>query len=179
MNTSSTRSTAYQRRPVNCGCEGAIPARCVHSDGLKTPRSPPGSRSSRGGLPRPSGRRKVCCTAERVDLNDPPISRTTCSDVVRVRCGDHEVSGRRRAGAQSSHTSFRRAWQSILDSLAPDRRAIPFARAGLARRSYSLAGHRCSGDAPLPKREGALRRRSNAAARTKARERERDWAPKP
>jgi len=165
---------------VNCGGEGAIPARCVHPDGLKAPRSPPGSRSSRGGLPRRSARRKACCTAERVDLNDPPITRTTCSDVVRVRCGDHEVSGRRRAGAQSGHAivSTKRAPASST-RLLPTVTRDAFARGQTARRSYSFAGHRCSGDAFLPNVKGlfavaAMRQRGRKHAKGK-----RDWAPKP
>lgn len=68
--------------------------------------------------------RKERSTAERAELG-PSTRVCTCSDVMRVRCGDNWVSGRQQAGAHGGFTSRKRRCQTrILDSFAPDRRGL-------------------------------------------------------
>jgi len=154
---------------------GSDPRTPHHSDGLKTPRSSPGSRSSRGGLPRPSACRKVCCTAERADLrptdNTYDVVPTSCgSGAVTMRCPGDDEPGLTTA----THRFDERDQHPRLACSRPTRR-FPFER-GATRASLVLwSWPPISGDAPLPSMKGLFAKQQLPRGRKHATE-ERDPA---
>jgi hypothetical protein len=99
--------------------------------------------------------------AERVELR-PSVARMACSDVMRARCGDKKVSGRRLAGAHggsrsresetSEHASSTRSLPNHATSRAPQgaTNGAPLAASVLATDRH--------GDAPPRADEGATSR---------------------
>jgi hypothetical protein len=103
--------------------------------------------------------RKERPRVEREGLRPIGTHVQRCSDVVRARCGDKEVSGRQRVGAHEQSRTFAYARIRLLDSIRSRPVWLSSLREKRGHEPHCLlprAGHRLRRDAPPAGREGAL-----------------------
>lgn len=116
------------------------------SNGRKTPRSSPGSRPSRGGLPRLRGLRKESARAEREGLRPTGEHVARCSDVLRARGVTVRCAGRHRVGAHPAIHTFACANLQSSTRIAPEplQRLRKMRVAVLAASSWPPTSKRCT-----------------------------------
>jgi hypothetical protein len=90
----------------------------------------------------------------------PPVTRTTCSDVLRVRRGDNRCPGDNKPGLTAVHALAQASVELILDSFAPEpaRRHVLARATNLALLAASHPGHRSTLGCTSDDDEGATRR---------------------